>query len=473
MATFEYRTRLNASAAEVFKWHTRAGAFERLSPPWQDIKVLDRKGGVLDGGEVTLRIGRGPAKFTWVLRHKDVQENRQFADEQVKGPMRRWHHVHRFEPAAGGGCTLVDHIDYALPLGGVGSALVGSRVRQMLERLFRYRQMQLEHDLTVHAKASDPRPHRVVVGGASGLIGTRLCNFLTTGGHHVDRLVRHMARPGGSDIYWNPAKSEIDRSALEGADVVVNLAGENLMGRWTPEKKKAILDSRVQSTRLLAETLAQLSRKPKVFVSVSATGYYGDRAGEVLTEQAAPGNNFLAEVCRAWEAAAEPAEAAGIRVVHPRIGMVLSGRGGALRAMLPAYQLGAGGPIGSGYQYVSWIDMDDLLGVLHLVMLEQNLDGPVNAVSPHTPINREFSRTLAMVLHRPMVLSVPGPLARKVMGEMADAVLLPSQRVVPQRLSEAGFAFRYAQLEDAIRHQLGRFQQSGKASRLESVAGVS
>lgn len=455
MPVFEYTTSLPASPTEVFDWHMRPGAFERLSPPWESIQVSDRKGTVLDGGRITLRICKGVC-LTWTLQHKDIEPGRQFVDEQISGPWRRWRHTHRFLPTDDGGCTIHDRIEYELPLGPSVDSLARGRVDRWLSRVFRYRQQQLRHDFDRHRLAAGRPPQRIVVSGATGLIGSALCQFLTAGGHRVDRLVRRPPPPGTTDIPWDPARGALDPAALEGADAVVHLAGESVAGRWTIAKKRAILESRTASTRLLAETLAKLSRKPRVLVSASAIGYYGDRGAAVLTEDEPPGAGFLGEVCKAWEAAAEPAREAGIRVVHPRIGVVLSARGGALRAAWTPFSLGLGGPVGHGYQYMSWIDLDDLLGVLFLAIVDDTLAGSVNAVSPNPVINRRFSRSLADVLHRPMFLRIPASFARLLLGELADAGLLASQRVIPSRLARAGFDFHYPDLEASLCHQLGR-----------------
>ncbi len=456
MPTFEYSSRLAASPAEAFRWHVRPGAFERLNPPWETVRVVDRQGSVLDGGRVTLRICKGVC-FTWTLQHKDIEPGRQFVDEQVHGPFRRWRHVHRFAPEGNGdGCILTDHIDYELPLGHVADSIAGQRVKQMLTQLFRYRHQQLQHELARHRLTADLPPQRIVVSGTSGLIGSALCRFLTSGGHRVDRLVRHMPLPGTTDIRWNPSRAEIDAPALEGADIVVHLAGENVAGRWTGAKKRAILESRTQGTRLLSESLARLARKPRVLISASAIGYYGDRGTEILREGSALGAGFLADVCQAWEAAADPARQAGVRVVHPRIGVVLSGQGGLLRALLPLFRIGAGGPVGAGGQYISWIDIDDLLSALHHTMFTDTLSGAINMVSPNAVTNRHFSETLARVLGRPMLLGMPGPLARLMLGQFADETLLASQRAAPDRLIGAGFAFWFSELERSLRRQLGR-----------------
>lgn len=298
-------------------------------------------------------------------------------------------------------------------------------------------------------------PLRFVVSGASGLVGSALTEHLTRGGHRVERLVRRASAPGAAQVAWDPAKGTIDREALEGADVVVHLAGESVAASWTAERKRAIRDSRVAGTGLLASTLADLRRPPRVLVSASAIGYYGDRGERTVTEDSPPGTGFLAETARAWEAAAEPALEAGIRVVHPRIGMVLSAKGGALAKMLTPFRLGLGGVVGTGRQQMSWIALDDLVGVLEHLAGTDELSGPVNAAAPHPVTNREFTATLGRVLGRPTLLPLPGFMVRLLFGEMGQALLLDGARVLPTRLEASGFRFRYPRLEEALRAELG------------------
>lgn len=296
----------------------------------------------------------------------------------------------------------------------------------------------------------------VLISGSSGLIGSELVTRLTSGGHCVGRLVRR-APLNDAEISWNPETGAVDLARLGGFDAVVHLAGENIAaGRWSEAVKRRIRDSRVEGTRRLCEALAQLEAPPKHLVCASAIGYYGDRGEEVLTEDSAMGTGFLAEVCRDWEAAADPARAQGLRVVHLRIGVVLSPRGGALQKMLLPFRLGAGGVVGSGRQYWSWIALDDVAGACLHVLTHPELTGPVNAVSPHPATNREFTQTLGRVLRRPTVFPLPGFAARLALGEMAEALLLASARVVPQRLLSSGYEFRYPDLEAALRHLLGR-----------------
>jgi len=288
----------------------------------------------------------------------------------------------------------------------------------------------------------------VLITGAGGLMGSRLVRSLTEAGHEVVRLVRDADSVG---IPWDPRRGELDRSSLEGFDAVVYLAGESIAdGRWTKEKKMRIRDSRVDGTQLLARSLSELDRPPRVFVGASAVGFYGDRGDDLLDESESSGDGFLAEVCREWEAAADPARDKGIRVVHLRFGVVLSGEGGALAKMLLPFRLGLGGVLGDGSQYMSWIALDDAVGVVFHAISRDDLQGPVNAVSPNPVTNREYTKTLGRVLRRPTVVPVPSFGARLAFGEMADELLLTSARVRPRRLLETGYDFRFAELEEAL-----------------------
>ena len=299
---------------------------------------------------------------------------------------------------------------------------------------------------------------RIAVSGSTGLVGSEVVTVLAAGGHEVVRLVRRMPAPGEtSALRWDPGKREIDAAGLEGFDAVIHLAGENVgSGRWTAARKAAIRDSRVNGTRLLCEALAGLARPPKTIVCASAIGIYGDRGEDTLTEESPAAAGFLAEVCREWEAAAATAAEKGIRVVHLRIGMVLSTKGGALPRMLPLFRAGLGGVIGSGRQYISWVALDDLPLILLHALQHGFLRGPVNAVAPQPVTNREFTEALGRVLSRPTPLPVPAFALRLAVGrEMADALLLASARVVPRRLEETGYSFRYPELGGALRHLLG------------------
>src|SRR5215217_1378474 len=294
----------------------------------------------------------------------------------------------------------------------------------------------------------------VLISGATGLIGSALAQELKDGGHSITRLTR--SPKGENDVRWDPDAGTIDGS-LAGTEAVVHLAGESIAeGRWTASKKERIMESRKKGTRLLAEAIAGLPTPPRVMVSASAVGYYGDRGNELLREDSRPGSDFLAEVCQAWEAAADPARQAGIRVVHPRFGIVLSPKGGALGRTLPIFKLGGGGRIGSGRQWWSWVALDDVVGAILHALEGDSVQGPVNVGRPNPLTNAEYTKVLGRVLNRPTVFAVPAPAIRIAIGGMADALLLASQRVEPVKLKETVYHFRYPELEGALRHLLGR-----------------
>ncbi len=418
---------------------------------------MEQQGTVENGARVVLRMKVGPMPVQWTAVHEAYDEGRRFRDVQVRGPFARWVHDHLFEALDSESCSLTDRVDYKLPLGPVGQFFGGGFVRSTLERNMRYRHAVLGHDLSRHADFHNHGPKRIIVSGATGLVGRSLCAFLRTGGHAVDRLVRRNPERGSLDIYWNPDRGEIDAASLEGAEAVVHLAGENVAGgRWTPERKAAILESRRVGTRLLCETLAGLKVKPSVLVSASGTGAYGNRGDEVLTEDSDLGEGFLVDVAREWEAATAPAREAGIRTVMLRIGPVLTPAGGMLEKLLPPFSLGVGGPMGSGNQWLSWISMEDMLGVIRHALFTESLSGPVNAVTPEPVTNREFARVLGRVLARPAFAPLPAAVIEALFGEMGRETILGSQRVLPRRLAASGFPFLLPDLESALRFELGR-----------------
>lgn len=451
-----FQSPMPVSAEALFAWHERPGAFMRLAPPWTPVR-LEQFEGIREGDRAVIRLGPGPG-LRWVAEHNDYVAGRQFCDRQVTGPFRAWHHTHRMEPQEDGTSRLIDDIYYEPPLGPLGELLGHAVIRHQLARQFAYRHRITRQDLAWHDRNNpDGRRLRIAITGASGLLGSSLTSFLTTGGHEVLRLVR--SRPTGPDeAYWNVRDGAIDADALEGLDAVIHLAGENVFApRWTVAKKQRIYESRVEGTRLLCSTLAALERPPEVVLAASAIGIYGDRGETRLTEESAPANSgFLSTVVRDWEAAAQPARLAGIRTVHLRIGVVLTPAGGALQLMLPPFFLGLGGPVGSGDQYVPWIALDDVIGAFYHAMLNDAVEGPVNATAPHPATMRELTHTLGDVLRRPTLLKVPGPAVRALSGEAADEMLLSSARVVPDRLRDTGYPFAYPQLGDALRHLLGR-----------------
>ena len=452
---YSRKVTLPVSAEEAFAWHERPGALERLIPPWEDVRVASHGEGIRNGSRVVLVTRQGPLRLRWVAEHCDYQEGQQFRDIQVEGPLRHWNHTHTFHQATKDTSVLEDHVEYCLRGGVIGKIAAGRAIRTKIERMFAYRHATTTADLAAHAKHRRQGTMHVAITGSHGLIGRELVPFLTTGGHRVTALVRGEASLG--QLSWDPAVGSLNASELDGIDGVVHLAGENIAAsRWTEAHKRRVIESRVQGTRLLCEGLAKLPSPPKVLVSASAIGFYGNRGDKILDEDSPSGEGFLASVAREWEAATKLAADAGIRVVHLRFGIVLSPRVGALAKMLIPFKLGGGGPIGSGRQYWSWISADDAVGAIHHALMTDSLHGPVNAVAPSPVTNIEFTKTLGRVLSRPSIVRVPALAARIALGEMADELLLSSTRVHPSRLANSGYAFRHDSLEDALRHVLGR-----------------
>jgi len=295
---------------------------------------------------------------------------------------------------------------------------------------------------------------KILIAGASGLIGSALIPTLQADGDEVTRLVRTSPKPG--EIEWHPNQDTMDPARLEGFDAVINLAGENVAGgRWSEEQKRKIHDSRVNGTHLLSESMAKLAKRPRAFLCASATGFYGDRDDEVLDEHSESGGGFLAGVCREWEKATEPAANEGVRVVNLRFGVILAREGGMLAKLLTPFKMGMGGKVGSGKQFISWVAIDDVVSVIKLALHDETFRGPVNVVSPNPVTNEVLTKTLGHVLSRPTALAMPAFAARLAFGEMADEMLLSSQYVVPKRLNDAGYEFKYPELEAALRKYVG------------------
>ncbi|MEP7235405.1 MAG: TIGR01777 family oxidoreductase [Ignavibacteriota bacterium] len=292
---------------------------------------------------------------------------------------------------------------------------------------------------------------KILITGSTGFIGSKLVARLQVSGHQVTRLVRS---PSDVGLVWDPYNSEVDISRMEGYDAFVHLSGESINGRWTAAKKKKIIDSRKITTRFLAECISKLSSPPKAFVCSSAIGYYGNRNDEELTESSSAGSGFLAEVCKVWEAGTKSIAEKGIRVVNVRTGLVLSPDGGALQKLLLPFKLGVGGIVGSGKQFWSWITLDDLLRIYQYAIENGRIQGPLNAVSPNPVTNKVFVKTLAKVLHRPSIFPLPSLAVKIIFGEMGQELLLDGQRVIPKKLTEAGFKFEYIDLGAALNSML-------------------
>lgn len=443
-----YSSVVDAPRDEVFAWHARPGAFTRLAPPWSPMRLVCETDSLQDG-RATLAL---PGRLRWVAEHQaDAYDPpKRFVDEigsdgLASLPARlavRWRHTHDFEEVGDRQTRVIDRVDTPVP-------------ESALRTMFAYRHRQLADDLAAHGHAvkRGMTPTTVAVTGASGLVGTALTAFLSTGGHRVIRLVRHTPDTDDQRL-WDP--DDPDPRLLDGVDAVIHLAGASIAGRFSDKHRKAIRDSRIGPTRRLAQLVARSGAG--IFVCASAIGLYGyDRADETLTERSDRGDGFLADVVADWEDATRPAQQSGTRVVQVRTGIVQSPRGGTLRLLRPLFSVGLGGRLGDGRQWLSWIGIDDLVDVYHRALWDKELAGPVNAVAPHPVRNTEYTRTLAQVLRRPAALPVP-PLGPQVLlgAQGARELALASQRVSAARLGEAGHRFRQPDLDSALRHLLGR-----------------
>ncbi len=455
---FEKSVPLPVAAGQAFAWHERPGALERLVPPWEPVEIIERRGlGLAKGSRVSLRTRCGPWKLRWDAEHIDYERGRRFVDVARRGPFARWEHTHEFVDLPEGGSLLRDRVEYALPGGALGRALLGGWTRRKIEALFAYRQATTREDLRFSSDHAQAKAKRILVSGASGLIGSALLPFLRTQGHEVRRLVRRQAR-AADEVEWNPASGRIDATSAGDIDVIVHLAGAGIAdARWTEDRKRVLRESRVAATRALAESLADLPRPPRVVIGGSAIGFYGEGGDSWFDETSPAGGGFLADVTRAWENAWAPLSGAGTRRVYLRTGVVLSPAGGALAKMSPAFRLGLGGRVGNGRQWWSWISIDDLVGAIGHAIEVEAVRGPVNAVAPAPVTSAEFASMLGRVLGRPAIFPAPAWALRLALGRgLADEALLASQRVRPAVLASTGYRFRHENLEAALRHVLGR-----------------
>ena len=447
-----YECELPTSVAEAFAWHGRAGAFERLVPPWENVECIRKSGSIHDGDELEMRVGPRFFRQRWLARHYDYKADKQFNDRQINGPFANWEHNHLFERINDHSSRLRDEINWELPK---ALALGNGFVEKSLDRMFRYRHATTVADLKAHTAYADRPRMKILLGGASGLVGTQLAAFLSTGGHSVHRLVRRKT-DAQNEIAWDPDQGKLSPDDVSGFDAVIHLGGANIAGgRWTDARKKLILDSRVDTTRLIADAIAKAPNPPKTFIAASAIGYYGNRADEPLTENSSLGSGFLADVCRDWEAASALLADSSTRVAHARLGIVLSPNGGALDKMLLPFKCGVGGIVGNGCQYWPWISLDDVIGGIHHILMTDSLSGPVNLVAPYAPTNRAFTKTLGQALHRPTILPLPAFAVRLIMGELGETLLLNSANVIPARLTDSNYAFRNPELLAALQHLLG------------------
>ena len=458
---------LPATPTEAFAYHERPGALQRLIPPFENVRVESSDGSLHPGSRVVLKQSLAGIPLRWIAEHTRYDPPRMFADTQKSGPFDHWLHHHRFESLGETDSRMTDAIDYRLPAGSLGRILGGGLVESKLESMFAYRHRITRDDLTLGRQHALPTT-RIAISGSSGLVGGTLDSLCSLLGHRPMSIVRDdpSDRSLGDDeiaVWCDEGQWANQARKLEGVDAVVHLAGKNIASnRWSDSVKKEIRDSRVIKTRQLCERLAQIDDPPKTLICASATGIYGDRGDEILSEDSVHGDDFLAEVAEQWEAACTPAKDAGIRVVHARFGLILWPTDGALsKSLLPAKLMG--GRLGAGDQWWSWIALDDVVGAIYHALATDTIEGPVNFVAPQPVRQSDFAITLGRVLSRPALIPAPAFGLRLALGEMADALLLSSTRASSAKLQSSGYRFRFRDLESAFRYMLGK-------NRKESVA---
>lgn len=446
---FEKRSEIKASARELFEWHAKPGAFQRLTPPWQSVEVVREDPGLQEGKRIEIKLSTPAGTKHWKARHTSCIDGKEFTDTQDEGPFRSWTHRHSFRDTREYHCEMSDMVEYKLPFGFLGDTFGGGFAKEQIEKTFEYRHWLTAADFEFKHQLPNFRKLKIAITGGSGFLGTQLNALLSTQGHEVRNITRSKKKE--SDIRWDPVKGEIELSELEGLDAVINLAGENLVsGRWNEERKKRLWSSRVDSTAFLIDALLRLEDPPSVFLSGSASGYYGTDPEQEFTEGSKRGEGFLAELCEAWENAALRAGSCGMRVCLLRTGIVLDPRGGALHKMLPAFRLGAGGPLGDGKQWFPWVAQEDWIRAVNWLLFAEKATGPFNLVSPQVVRQRDFATALGKVLHRPSFLPAPKAALSLVLGEMADEALMASARVKPVALQEKGYPFLLSDLETAL-----------------------
>ena len=439
---------LPLSASDVFHWFEREASFDRLYPlPYKATQVKPYRS-LNEGEELELVIRYALFKYTWKSRIGRHVFEKEYVDEQKKGPFKSLEFSHQFHTISDQKCNLSEHISYELAK---TFPFLDSFVQDKLKGLFRLRHKRLKNDLEIISHYPS-RPLKVAITGASGLVGTELTSLLKSAGHEVLSVTRKKSNKDA--VFWDPQNQLIEKEKLENLDAVINLAGENIAsGLWTSDKKKKIQDSRIESTKFLVKTLNDLAKPPKTLISASASGYYG--LNSQADENSEAGSDFLAKLCQDWELAALSYKKG--RVVLARIGLVLSSKGGALAKMLPSFSLGLGGAIGKGEQMISWISIDDLTYALYAFLCSENFQGVVNCTSPEPVSNKIFSQCLAKAINRPCIFKIPPSLLRAILGEMAKSTLLASQEIKPQVLLQENFPFQQASLQGALHEILCRF----------------
>jgi uncharacterized protein len=432
--------------------------------------MVEQKGGINNDDISIFQINLGLITFKWVAKHFGYIHNRQFQDKMIKGPFKKWVHTHSFIPQGPNQCIIEDKIDYMPRFGKIGSKIIQKRMQNYLNQLFLYRSRILVND-TLLEKMTQEKGKSILITGSHGLIGSSLIPLLTSiGRHKITRLVRKVNNSSNiglnhptnkedkKSIFWYPEYDKLDHHELEGFDIIIHLAGENIFGRWTDIKKQRIFDSRVGSTKLLSKSLTKLSNPPSLLICASAIGYYGDRPNEYLTEDSIQGKGFLSGVCQEWEKATREASEIGIRVVNTRFGVVLTPKGGILQKVLSPFKLGLGITIGNKDQYISWVSIEDVIKSIFYSITNTSIKGPVNVVSPKPVTNLEFSDTFKKIFNPKLSVSINQNIPKLIFGEMSKEVLSTNTCVIPKKLVSTGYKFFNSELEDSLRFLLGKIE---------------
>ena len=453
---FIFRSLINRPLEQVMEWHLRPNMEVRAIPPWETFKIGGIEGRPDQEGSrfhVHAKLW-GPFWQDCTLQYCHFVPEESFEITQVEGPFTEWLYKMKVIQQGDHACEIIDRFTFTHHCPKILTFLINYQFERRFSRILKYKHAILQNDLDLLDKYKYDKPLKVLMSGSRGFVGSTFLKFLEFAGHDVWRLSRSQSEGEEKTLLWDPERSDMDSAELEGFDAVIHLAGENIgKGWWTGRRKASILKSRYKGTEHLVKALSMLKTPPKTFICASAVGYYGDRAATVLQEESAPGEGqFLSEVCQYWERAAKELEEKGVRVVRTRFGMVLSAGGGALKKMLLPFQLGLGGKVGHGHQYISWIALDDLIGSLYHVLMTSSLEGAVNCVSPHPVMNGCFAKELARALNRWPGPPFPAFMVRLLLGQKGEELLLSSTRVEPKKLVETGYNFQFPTLRQALEH---------------------
>ncbi len=463
MPIFTHSAIAPVSQSVAYSWFSAPGAFIRIMPNWEKLKIVKITDSLSVGARYEFRFKLGPFSPLWIAEIIKQDSNKMFCDKMIKGPFSFWEHHHIFNPVSSQKkVELIDKVEWKLPLHKLSYIFGKTIVNNRMKKMFKHRTRIFNADISRHESFSNENRKKILISGSNGLIGQQLCAFLSTGGHEVVPLLRQeSAMPAWCNDYvlWDPQTGKILHGDLEGFDAVIHLAGAGIGDkRWSKKRMQLILDSRIGPTEKLCKLISEVSDPPEVLVSASAIGWYGNRGPEELNETSPRGTGFLSEVCLEWENATKIARDSGIRVVNIRSGIVLSGSGGALEKMLFPTKMGSSGPIAGGKQMMSWISLDDEIYAIHHIIMNKKIQGVVNLTAPESLTQKKFIRKLGKVLWRPTFLPLPGFMIKLLFGKMGIALIAEGQNVHPQKLIENGFEFEHRNLENCLRDCLGKWK---------------